>query len=149
MEGDIIQSCITLLILLFTVEVPSVTVTVDNAPASNHSVEYNGTLVLTCSVVSYGETQTLVWSVPKNKPFAREDANDSVSIYNSTITLEQVGIDHRGIYTCSVSNTAGTGSGDVNVTVYGELLIHAHVWRELANHKRLFNPPSQFSRLGI
>ena len=26
---------------------------------------------------------------------------------------------------------------------------HLGVWGELASHKRLFNPPSQFSRLGI
>ena len=29
------------------------------------------------------------------------------------------------------------------------ILEHLDVWGELASHKRLFNPPPQFSRLGI
>ena len=73
--------------------------------------------VLTCTVSS-SVPPTVVWTGPVNVP----DSAPTVSggFYVSTITIATAGVVHRGLYTCGVSNAAGSATMEGTLYVVGE-----------------------------
>ena len=71
--------------------------------------------VLTCSVNS-SVPPTVVWTGPVNQLDSAPTLNGS--LYVSTITIAMAGTEHRGLYSCSASNTAGSATATVEGILY-------------------------------
>ena len=85
------------------------------------NISYNSTVTLTCEVQSLN-ISTVNWTTDTNVtlPSTSIVSNNDNNIHNSTLTLEQVTLEHIGEYFCNAINEGGKTSAALNVTVYGK-----------------------------
>ena len=73
--------------------------------------------ILTCSVNS-SVPPVVGWTGPVNVEVPVSAPALNGSLYVSTITIMVAGIEHRGMYSCSASNTAGNATTTMKDTLY-------------------------------
>ena len=100
--------------LLFPLSVPPPTVTV--TPSSVEAY-YNETITLFCKVSSLVPV-SISWSTIANINIDQSEVVSSTDeLWNSTLTLFQITLDHIGDYTCTASQSVGGGKNNDSASI--------------------------------